>query len=282
MGWSFKRILKAAVSGGLSENTKTAKKVVSDVGKTIAALSVMPVNSVTGHVFNPKLETTFGKVVGGALIVGNKGLNVAAKTFADAVSGGYASKAVNLIRSKNNQESTGHYSEGVINTSISPAFQRVTFGVGQVIGTIYGSKAAAGKGEAGAAAKTASEVKAVTDTTKEAMNFSSILSGANNFVSSPLGQLASQLVVNAAAPKPAQNTAAQNAAFNTGQVGAIVPNNLTPAAAAALGQYVSNTSTTNPYAVPVNPWYKNPVILGIAGVIGTLVTIIFLMRKKRR
>lgn len=124
--------------------TRSVTNFVKDTAKVTVAGLVMPVNSITGHRYNPKLETNIGKVVGGSAIAGAANINILAKSFADSLTGGYASKAVNLIRAKKNQEWIGHYGEiglggGNGNQFIDKVIA-VENSASLTLGKLYGSK----------------------------------------------------------------------------------------------------------------------------------------------
>lgn len=84
---------------------------VKDVAKGVVSVVVAPVNSITGHQYNPKFETKVGGFVGGAAKMGVDNLHTVGKTFADTITGGLASKAVNVVRSNDKKESWGNYAE---------------------------------------------------------------------------------------------------------------------------------------------------------------------------
>lgn len=91
------------------------KKIGNFVGD-VAKLTVQPiataVNSISGK---ETIDLNYSTKVGNAVASVNKkvdsAVNVFFKTFADKVTDGYASKAVNLIRSSDNKESSGNYFE---------------------------------------------------------------------------------------------------------------------------------------------------------------------------
>lgn len=82
-----------------------------DIGKGIAYLAVAPINSVTGHQWDPEFETDVGGIISAGAAQGIDSIHIIGKTFADTITLGYASKAVNLVRDKEDQESYGNYNE---------------------------------------------------------------------------------------------------------------------------------------------------------------------------
>jgi hypothetical protein len=85
---------------------------VKDVAKAVSYVVAAPVNSITGHVYNPQYETDFGNAVGQTLENSVDNLHRLAKGFADRLTFGYASKAANIFRDADHKESLGHYLEG--------------------------------------------------------------------------------------------------------------------------------------------------------------------------
>lgn len=84
---------------------------IGDVAKGSAAIAVLPLKSIQGKETKVKFRTKVGKAVAGGAVVGAQSVNIAAKAWADGITGGYASKAANLIRKDENKESIGNYSE---------------------------------------------------------------------------------------------------------------------------------------------------------------------------
>ena len=285
VGWSFAHIFRAVVTGGLSE-TKLGKgqvgKLFSDVGKVISAVVAQPLNSITGHVYNPKFETGIGKGLAVAIIEPLKLTEIAAKTFADTLSFGLATKAVNLVRVKGNKETVGNYREGVLNSSLPGGLQKGFNIAGQLVGTVASVVLTSGAGAAGAGAAAAEEAVVIGSKVKTGM---SIFNSISNFVSSPLGQLTGSLVQtvvqNVTAPK-----SPQNASFNTGNVSSVANLPLAPAAAAALGATPGQLGQTyQGYMAAQNvgqPWYKNQMTVWIISGTAALFFVLFLMFKRKR
>lgn len=85
--------------------------VVSDIGKLAIQPAKLAVASVTGKPVNTKYSTGFGKVVGKVHDTGNKALTTTAKSFADTITGGLATKAANLVRKDEYKEKAYSYGE---------------------------------------------------------------------------------------------------------------------------------------------------------------------------
>lgn len=122
---------------------KFFKKIASGV-KDFVNLNVQPFvtvyNSVTGD--DKKLEYTTkpGAWVANVSTTVNTTINSAAKAFADTITGGYATKAVNLIRKDENKETAFHYNEsrgalGQAGTAIGGALAKAWGGVGGGVGS---------------------------------------------------------------------------------------------------------------------------------------------------
>lgn len=149
--------------GFFSNLAKGIGNVVKDVVKVSVAATVMPVNSVTGHKYNPALTTGVGKVVGGTALAGAANVNILAKSFADTITGGAASKLVNKVRSADNQESMGHYGEqGIGKGGIKWVDSVIDTEneVSGVLGSLYGSKVASENKTAGAIQALGTQVNA--------------------------------------------------------------------------------------------------------------------------
>lgn len=119
-------------------------KVAVDVAKGVSYVAAAPVNSITGHVYDPGLETKLGGVLGGTAIIGTDSVNLMAKTFVDTVSFGGGSKLANVIRKDENKESAGNYMESKSKTdevSSLKAFEKVSKGGAAIIGSYFGAKA---------------------------------------------------------------------------------------------------------------------------------------------
>lgn len=138
-------VTKAVVtSKPVAAVTKQVGTFVKDSVKLSVAGAVMPWNSVTGHRYNPKLESGIGKTAGGLALAGAANINILAKTFADTITGGYASKFANNFRAKNNQERLGHYAEMGLGAGNGNDFVDKVIGLENkasvVLGKFYGSK----------------------------------------------------------------------------------------------------------------------------------------------
>lgn len=130
---------------------------VSDVGKGIAYGVAAPINSITGHKYDPKLKTKAGKVLVKGSNIGHDSLHIAPKAFADAISGGAATKLANKLRKDENKESAFNYTEmrGFKNAdtgvkSIDNAFdalEKVSKTGAAIGGMIFAGKSLAGAGK---------------------------------------------------------------------------------------------------------------------------------------
>lgn len=122
--------------------------VASDLGKGIAYNVALPVNSITGHEYKPQFETKVGGAIAGGSIIGANSLNVAAKSFADSLTGGKATELGNKFRKEENKESVGNYTESfsssVANLNIKPldTLQKISVGGAAAIGSVLGKNAA--------------------------------------------------------------------------------------------------------------------------------------------
>jgi hypothetical protein len=125
---------------------KGIKNVASDIGKATAYLVAAPINSITGHDFNPDFSTGFGQVVGGGAMLGVDSIHVAGKYFGDTITGGLASKAANLLRDDENKESYGNYGEKDLKFQGVKGLEKLeeySKKGAAIIGTVYAGKAAA-------------------------------------------------------------------------------------------------------------------------------------------
>lgn len=90
-------------------------KKIAGFGKDVVNLSVQPFvtayNSVTGKDVQLEYETKVVDKVAGLSEKINVSINVVAKKWADSITGGYATKAVNLIRKDEYKEIAGKYNE---------------------------------------------------------------------------------------------------------------------------------------------------------------------------
>jgi len=84
---------------------------VKDVGKILVQPVTSSISSITGKDINLKYDTKLGKAVGGTVKVGTDSVHIVGKTFADTVTGGYATKAANVIRKDEYKEVPGLYQE---------------------------------------------------------------------------------------------------------------------------------------------------------------------------
>lgn len=88
------------------------KKIVAgvkDVAKAVSYVVAAPVNSITGHVYTPEYETTFGQAVGSVLENSVDNVHEMGKSFADTLFRGLPSKLRNKIFPKSVPQSLGHY-----------------------------------------------------------------------------------------------------------------------------------------------------------------------------
>jgi hypothetical protein len=125
-----------------------------DIGKAIAYGVAAPVNSITGHKYDPDFKTKAGAVLGKGSNIGHDSLHIAGKAFADTISGGAATKLANKIRKDENKESAFNYTEmrGFKNADtgvkvIDKGFdvlEKVSKTGALVGGAFFGGKAAAG------------------------------------------------------------------------------------------------------------------------------------------
>lgn len=116
---------------------KTFRKI-GDVASDIGKLSVQPVklavSSVTGKPVNTKYSTKVGAIVGKIHDTGNKALTSTAKGFADTITGGYATKAANLIRKDRYKEKAFAYNE--MKNSGGPSLGKTLDKVATVLPTV--------------------------------------------------------------------------------------------------------------------------------------------------
>jgi hypothetical protein len=84
---------------------------VKDVAKAVSYVVAAPVNSITGHEYNPDYETKFGNAVGKTIENSVDNQHTLFKSWADRFTFGYASKLANVFRDKEEYESTGNYLE---------------------------------------------------------------------------------------------------------------------------------------------------------------------------
>jgi hypothetical protein len=127
--------------GWLKKIVKKTGNFLGDSLKTASYYVAAPVNSVTGHRYNPKYRSKFGRTLG---VIGEKGIDnvhVLAKSYADGITGGLASKAANKFRPKNKRESFGNYLENrerITGFKKIDKATRVVSGFSQVLGNMYG------------------------------------------------------------------------------------------------------------------------------------------------
>ena len=84
---------------------------LGDLGKVGAEPIKNSFGSITGKDNDFVYETKVGKDLGGIVELGVDSGHTALKTYADTLSGGYASKVVNLVRADEYKESAGNYNE---------------------------------------------------------------------------------------------------------------------------------------------------------------------------
>lgn len=122
------------------------KGLVKDVGKMATAPIKIAVNSVKGKKTDINYDTGFGKIVGGAVDKGNTILNKTVKSAGDVITGGLATKAVNVIRSDENKEQAFKYNDETSDTGIKVIDKLGDIGgkVGTVVGGVAGGASAMG------------------------------------------------------------------------------------------------------------------------------------------
>lgn len=87
------------------------KSLIKDIGKLAVQPIKTAVSSITGKKDNTVYETKLGKAVAKVNTTVDRTINTAAKSFADTISGGLATKGVNLIRKGENKETAYKYNE---------------------------------------------------------------------------------------------------------------------------------------------------------------------------
>lgn len=141
VGKALKKAAKA-VGNAVGDAAKAVGNVAEDVAKGVAYVVAAPVNSVTGHVYRPEFETEVGGFLSGLTIQGTDSVHVLGKTFADTISGGYATKLVNEIRKEENKETPFNYAESEVkSTGLLGKFEELSKKGASLIGKIYGDKA---------------------------------------------------------------------------------------------------------------------------------------------
>lgn len=121
---------------------KKAGRFFGDVGKSVAYVAAAPVNSITGHDYNPDFKTKLGEAVGGSAIVGVDGIHTVFKSFADTITGGLATKGVNLIRKDKNKEQAFNYTEmrnHDFDTKLMNGYQKGVKKASSVLGLVAGA-----------------------------------------------------------------------------------------------------------------------------------------------
>lgn len=86
-------------------------KFLGDLGKVGAEPIKSSYGSITGKDNDFVYETKVGKNIGGVVELGVDSGHVALKTYADTLSGGLVSKAINVVRDDEHKESAGNYNE---------------------------------------------------------------------------------------------------------------------------------------------------------------------------
>lgn len=122
-----------------------------DITQGIVGVAVAPVNSITGHRYTPTYSTKVGGAISSGANIGVDSVHIAGKTFANAISGGLASKITDVARDKDHKEAGGRFNEfkstsGANNLGITQKLQGVSKGGAVVIGQLYGSKAGGSSG----------------------------------------------------------------------------------------------------------------------------------------
>jgi hypothetical protein len=143
-GHEYKPDLQTGVGKAVNAATTYAENFAGDIAKTTSYLVTAPINSVTGHTYDVDFKTGVGKVLGDGAIIGINNVHTVGKSFADTITAGYASKAVNLIRKDENKESAYHYNEQrVIGDGLIGKFSQATTVASGVLGMVGGAVAAA-------------------------------------------------------------------------------------------------------------------------------------------
>jgi hypothetical protein len=138
---------KFRYQAGMGSIFSKAWNAVTDVAKVVVQPVTAGISSVTGKDIDLNYKTKVGEVVGKAGKVGIKSINAAAKTWADSVTGGYASKAANELRDDEYKESTGNYYETrtkEFDSGLLSKYENVSIGGAVVITKLYGGKGGSG------------------------------------------------------------------------------------------------------------------------------------------
>lgn len=130
----------------LKKAFKSVGNVVKDVSKASIALPLESYGSITGKKTNITYDTKVGGTIGKGAVGGLVAVHAGVKVFANGVTGGYASKALNTLRPKDAQEKTGSYTGSVIQKGkgIGEVDKLNDFSLkgAKVLGSIYGAKVA--------------------------------------------------------------------------------------------------------------------------------------------
>lgn len=130
----------------LKKAFKAVGGVVKDISKASIALPLESYGSITGKKTNITYETKVGGTLGKGAVGGLIAVHAGVKVFANGVTGGYASKALNKLRPADAQEKTGSYSGSIIQKGkgIKEVDKLNNFSMqgAKVIGSVYGAKVA--------------------------------------------------------------------------------------------------------------------------------------------
>lgn len=236
-------------------------------------------DSITGKDTNLKYNTSMGKDIGGIVEMGVDSGHTALKTYANTLTGGYASKVTNIFRDDEHKESAGNYHEASQERFDKGSFlAKVDSNVQKgapIVGTLGASLLQSSDKDKNEGGGVVNVVESSTNTDMSAWG---------DMAAGVLGSVVTSLIDSTSNQNTQQSSVA---AFTTPYVNQMGSAGLMSSAAqAAFGVNASSGSTTVSASSSSSWWDQNkgwaqPVLIGVSILFSIVLLLVALFRRKR-